>query len=1004
MPSSMACTRLAAWTVAAVLLQILGLYLFMFAFFPVRPALSGLSGPESFLMPTCGSADIPERWNLPPHELRAMYKGMSRLPPFFDRLILMVVDGLPAEFILGKGETTATKIMADAMPYTHSLLSSGKALGYHALAATPTVTMPRLKAIVSGIVGGFLDVAFNFNTQEMLDDNLVDQFYHCGQKMVMLGDETWIRLFPGRFIRQDGVSSFYVKDTVEVDFNVSRHLESELAAKDWDLLILHYLGLDHVGHIGGRNSILMAPKLKEMDDVIRAAHTHAILQQNVDKRTLLVVVSDHGMTDNGNHGGSSYEETDSVALFVGLQPKSTDFKLQAYRTINQVDIAPTLAILFGLPIPKNSVGLLIREVVDQMTDVQRLRALEINSFQLLRLLQSYIPDVLCEDLCVGLNNAHNLGISPSTGSVKENFCHLFSNAVNFHNSWKLLNESEILNGDLPSITVDAYYEFLGAASDWLSTAATSNPATMLLAGISIMVFSCAIILGLLVRMLKEHRQKLYPSHGTVFNCSWNKDEAFVFLAILIHVFSLGSSSLVEEEQYTWHFLTSTLYLIFLFMRIQSFVGFSPKATMIVRGDNHSTQLPFCFSLSSLCKILKGTSFVCKDHQSLSFCSILSVLICMRVLRGWHQGGVNWIHLPDISKSLEEAGTSVIKTFRIASLVFLISLGFLALRSAKSRKVYLGVLVISHFMSFFLISLHILGYQNHSLLESSYDLSSFLLLYGSLILTLMISLLSPWFSPSCRQNISWETKFQMSSPTDERVVNYFLHSIRDPIYIIGVTYTSSWCLLQLFLQQPINAAPVLMLFIQILVSTIYFSHEESQYKPWVEVSALYFIGMTGHFGLGNSNTLATIDVAGAFNGIFGQSTVLAGIMMLIITYASPLLYLLSLVLYISLKTRKYLLGPKSVPLTCLLREMLVFPCLVPLALNSISLTSFTIILFAMRNHLFIWSVFSPKYLYVCAATVCVYVGLLVVAATISYICAVVFYKRRIIGPQAIADDT
>lgn len=32
---------------------------------------------------------------------------------------------------------------------------------------------------------------------------------------------------------------------------------------------------------------------------------------------LQVVVSDHGMTDGGNHGGSSYEETDSLALFIG---------------------------------------------------------------------------------------------------------------------------------------------------------------------------------------------------------------------------------------------------------------------------------------------------------------------------------------------------------------------------------------------------------------------------------------------------------------------------------------------------------------------------------------------------------------------------------------------------------------------------------------------------------------------------------------------------------------
>jgi ethanolamine phosphate transferase 2 subunit G len=36
-----------------------------------------------------------------------------------------------------------------------------------------------------------------------------------------------------------------------VDNNVTRHLDDELANKDWDVLILHYLGLDHIGHLGG---------------------------------------------------------------------------------------------------------------------------------------------------------------------------------------------------------------------------------------------------------------------------------------------------------------------------------------------------------------------------------------------------------------------------------------------------------------------------------------------------------------------------------------------------------------------------------------------------------------------------------------------------------------------------------------------------------------------------------------------------------------------------------
>lgn len=81
----------------------------------------------------------------------------------------------------------------------------------------------------------------------------------------MLGDETWLKLFPGLFMRHDGVSSFFVsanvifgfvdcfsyrfrsyeqkmllgqvKDTVQVDRNVSRHLPDELNNDDWNLLV-----------------------------------------------------------------------------------------------------------------------------------------------------------------------------------------------------------------------------------------------------------------------------------------------------------------------------------------------------------------------------------------------------------------------------------------------------------------------------------------------------------------------------------------------------------------------------------------------------------------------------------------------------------------------------------------------------------------------------------------------------------------------------------------------
>jgi hypothetical protein len=42
-----------------------------------------------------------------------------------------------------------------------------------------------------------------------------------------------------------------LQDFTEVDHNVTRHVPTELAQGDWSALIMHYLGLDHIGHKAG---------------------------------------------------------------------------------------------------------------------------------------------------------------------------------------------------------------------------------------------------------------------------------------------------------------------------------------------------------------------------------------------------------------------------------------------------------------------------------------------------------------------------------------------------------------------------------------------------------------------------------------------------------------------------------------------------------------------------------------------------------------------------------
>ena len=66
-----------------------------------------------------------------------------------------------------------------------------------------------------------------------------------------------------------------MNDFYEGDKNITKKLSVELKRSDWELLILHFLGLDHIGHVEGPFSSKIPTKLKEMDTV--AMHIHLAL-------------------------------------------------------------------------------------------------------------------------------------------------------------------------------------------------------------------------------------------------------------------------------------------------------------------------------------------------------------------------------------------------------------------------------------------------------------------------------------------------------------------------------------------------------------------------------------------------------------------------------------------------------------------------------------------------------------------------------------------------------
>lgn len=165
--------------------------------------------------------------------------------PFFDRMVFILIDALRADFILSyRNEDDLPK-----MALLQRRIADGEGRAFLAKAHPPTVTMPRIKvelnfqfwvcspfgtqlvfcylfsqALTSGSIPGFVDVVMNFDSSALADDNLVSQLHLAGKQIVFYGDDTWIRLFPGHFIRSDGTTSFFVTDFTEVIQRIRSYL------------------------------------------------------------------------------------------------------------------------------------------------------------------------------------------------------------------------------------------------------------------------------------------------------------------------------------------------------------------------------------------------------------------------------------------------------------------------------------------------------------------------------------------------------------------------------------------------------------------------------------------------------------------------------------------------------------------------------------------------------------------------------------------------------------
>ena len=337
---------------------------------------------------------------------------------------------------------------------------------------------------------------------------------------------------------------------------MTRHVPDELARDDWNAMIMHYLGLDHIGHKTGPQGPNMLPKQREMDGIVKQIY-QATESQDHHSKTLLVLAGDHGMNAGGNHGGSGPGETEPALLFAS--PKFKDMRkgreyecptspkegteFHYYTKVEQSDVVPALAALMGMPISKNSLGVFISELRGLFNDAKKTHLLVENAQQLLHIIRANyggeVFDLRALALSQSISHDGILGREPA--GVEEELVQEWAEILYY------------LQHDLsqdPTRAEQRLYGFLHLAQDAMSSTASSYDLPRMVTGMGIAA----------VALL--HAFASLPSIWPPGFAS----SSFATTSLLYGVM-MFASSYVEEEQHFWYWLTPAWVIILVTERL-----------------------------------------------------------------------------------------------------------------------------------------------------------------------------------------------------------------------------------------------------------------------------------------------------------------------------------------------------------------------------------------------------------------------------------------------------
>ncbi|CAH8358684.1 unnamed protein product [Eruca vesicaria subsp. sativa] len=582
--------------------------------------------------------------------------------PVVNRVVIIVLDALRIDFLAPSAFFPEAKPWMDKLTVLQKLAFSNESSAkiFKAFADPPTTSLQRLKGLTTGGLPTFVDVGNSFGAPAIFEDNFINQLVLNGKRLVMMGDDTWTQLFPNQFHKSYPFPSFNVKDLDTVDNGCIEHLLPTLYKDDWDVLIAHFLGVDHAGHIYGVDSMPMINKLEQYNTVLEKVIDILESQAGpggVHENTMLIVMGDHGQTLNGDHGGGTAEEVETTMFAMSTKKHTTsvppefdtstckqdpDGKQICVSSIEQLDFAATLSALLGISFPFGSIGHVNPELYALGSSSLNLDNIELENFgsqpAVQEWMKSYVNvlcvnawqvkryiDVYSNSSVVGFSSDDMSRISDLYSAAEHHWSKSIKHILMDNDG----NEDSINTSALKA-QITAYLSFFSSVAELARSKWTEFNLTLMITGFGMLVISLILQSLAIFRGDKPFAVDSGLSTGA----------ALTIFIVLIRACSFLSNSYILEEGKVANFLLATTGLIKLrysvmskTMRKEAFIFLAMVSVLRVSIDIGLTkQAATSQFMSSSPTWMLGLA---PDHPALTYAieiaPILSVVVLIYVL-------------------------------------------------------------------------------------------------------------------------------------------------------------------------------------------------------------------------------------------------------------------------------------------------------------------------------------------------------------------------------------